>query len=179
MFLPGCASFQVALALKGPPAMQEMREMRVPSLGGKIPWRGHGNPLQYSCPENPLDRGAWRAIVHGVAELDTTESTQHTRGQRHTELLAPDEQEACRLPLAPSCSTPPPRGAGDTGDHALLHREWLVSGTATRPGQPCWAETGPRGELRLGGRGLPSPSAPDANRVAASWEPCGLKGLDS
>ena len=72
-----------------------------------------------------------------------------------------------------------PRGAGNAGDHALLHRERLVSGTATRPGQPCWAETGPRGELRLGGRGLPSPSAPNANRVAASWEPCGLKGLDS
>ena len=29
---------------------------------------GNGNPLQYSCLENPLDRGAWRATVHGVAE---------------------------------------------------------------------------------------------------------------
>ena len=27
---------------------------------------GEGNPLQYSCPENPMDRGAWQAIVHGV-----------------------------------------------------------------------------------------------------------------
>ena len=29
---------------------------------------GNGNPLQYSCLENPMDRGAWRAMVHGVAE---------------------------------------------------------------------------------------------------------------
>ena len=35
---------------------------------GKSPGEGNGNPLQYSCLENPMDRGAWRAIVHGVAK---------------------------------------------------------------------------------------------------------------
>ena len=34
---------------------------------GKSPGRGHGNPLQYSCLENPMDREAWQAIVRGVA----------------------------------------------------------------------------------------------------------------
>ena len=34
---------------------------------------GNGNPLQYFCLENPMDGGAWWAIVHGVAELDTAE----------------------------------------------------------------------------------------------------------
>ena len=42
---------------------------------GAIPWsrrsprEGNGNPLRYSCLENPMDRGAWRAIVHGVARV--------------------------------------------------------------------------------------------------------------
>ena len=35
---------------------------------GRSPGGGHGNPLQYSCLENPMDRGAWRATVHGVAK---------------------------------------------------------------------------------------------------------------
>ena len=34
---------------------------------GRSPGGGHGNPLQYSCLENPMDRGAWQATIHGVA----------------------------------------------------------------------------------------------------------------
>ena len=34
----------------------------------RSPGGGHGNPLQYSCLENPMDRGAWQAVVHGVAK---------------------------------------------------------------------------------------------------------------
>ena len=40
---------------------------------GRSPGGGHGNPLQYSCLENLQDRGAWRATVPGVAELETPE----------------------------------------------------------------------------------------------------------
>ena len=46
----------------------------IPGLGGS-PGEGNGNPLQYSCLENAMDRGAWWATVHGVAELGTTEPT--------------------------------------------------------------------------------------------------------
>ena len=40
---------------------------------GRSPGEGNGNPLQYSCLENPMDRGAWWATVHGVAKSQTTE----------------------------------------------------------------------------------------------------------
>ena len=40
---------------------------------GRCPGEGSGYPLQYSCLENPMDREAWQATVHGAAELDMTE----------------------------------------------------------------------------------------------------------
>ena len=50
------------------------RETKVQSMGREDPpGEGNGNPLQYSCLENPIDRGAWWATVHWVAELDRTE----------------------------------------------------------------------------------------------------------
>ena len=39
---------------------------------GRSPGGGNGNPLQYSCLENPMDRGTWQATVHGATELDRT-----------------------------------------------------------------------------------------------------------
>ena len=46
---------------------------------GSSPGEGNGNPLQYSCLKNPMDRGSRRAVVHGAAELDTTERLTHTQ----------------------------------------------------------------------------------------------------
>ena len=44
---------------------------------GRSPGGGNGNPLQYSCLGNPMERGDWRAPVHSVAELDMTKVTEN------------------------------------------------------------------------------------------------------
>ena len=58
------------------PNAGDARDMgSIPGLGRSL-GIGNGNPFQYSCLENSTDRGAWRATVHGVTELDTTEHTR-------------------------------------------------------------------------------------------------------
>ena len=53
---------------------------------GRFPGGGHDNPLQYSCLENLMDRGAWQATVHGVTKSQRQLSTQHRhmRARTHT-----------------------------------------------------------------------------------------------
>ena len=53
----------------------------IPRLG-RSPGGGHGNPLQYSCLENPMDKGAWRATVHGVTKTQTQLSNKHSTAQQ-------------------------------------------------------------------------------------------------
>ena len=53
------------------PTQGDLRDVGlIPGLG-RSPGGGHGNPLQYSCLENPMDQGAWRAIVYGVTQSQT------------------------------------------------------------------------------------------------------------
>ena len=49
---------------------------------GRSPGVGNGNPLQYSCLENSMDRGSWLAIVPGITELGTTEHSEADRATR-------------------------------------------------------------------------------------------------
>ena len=65
---------QVALVVKNLPVNvgDERDADLIPGLG-----RSPGNPHPYSCLGNPMDRGAWQAIVHGVSELDMTEHTSY------------------------------------------------------------------------------------------------------
>ena len=72
----------MAQQVKNSPAMQETQEIQVQSLDQEDPLQeGTGNPLQYSCLENPMDRGGWRATVHGVTESQTQleQLSTHTR----------------------------------------------------------------------------------------------------
>ena len=66
----------------------------IPGLG-RSPGEGNGYPLQYSCLENFVDRGAWQAAVHGAAELGTTK--QLKRRQWHpTPVLLPGKSHGRR-----------------------------------------------------------------------------------
>ena len=62
----------------------------IPGLG-RSPRRGNGNPLQYSCLENPMDRGAWRATVHGGAR--ESEMTEQMSTNTHRISREADEEE--------------------------------------------------------------------------------------
>ena len=63
---------QVALVVKNPLANAgHIRDASSIPESGRSPEAGHGNPLQYSCVDNYLDRGAWRAKVHRVAKIQT------------------------------------------------------------------------------------------------------------
>ena len=56
----------------------EDRQVNGQLLSVQYPGEGNGNPLQYSCLENPMNRGAWQATVHGVVDSWTRLSNQHT-----------------------------------------------------------------------------------------------------
>ena len=60
---------QVVLVVKKPAANAgDIREVGLIPESGRSPGGGNGNPLQDSCLENPMDRGDWKATVHGVAK---------------------------------------------------------------------------------------------------------------
>jgi len=62
----------VALVVKNLPANAgDVRDMSLVPGSGRFPGRGHGNPLQYYCLENSMDRGTWQATVHVVPESQT------------------------------------------------------------------------------------------------------------
>ena len=67
----------------------------IPGLG-RSPGEGNGNPLQYSCLENPMDRGAWWATVHGVQRVEHDWVTSLSLSLSGVSQL---ETGACHLPL--------------------------------------------------------------------------------
>ena len=63
---------QVALVVKNPPANAgDIRDVGSIPESGRSAKEGKGNPLQYSCLENPMDRGTWQATVHRITKSQT------------------------------------------------------------------------------------------------------------
>ena len=81
----------MALVVKHPPANAgDQRDVGLIPGSGRSPGGGHGNPLQYSCLENPMDRGAWRATVHRAVKSWTQPKGLSTHAP---EVNAKDEKE--------------------------------------------------------------------------------------
>ena len=82
---------QVVIVVKNLPANAgDIRDTgSIPGLG-RSPGGGNGNPFQYSCLENPMDRGAWRATVHGVTQSQTRLKRLSTHTHTHTRLIHVD-----------------------------------------------------------------------------------------
>ena len=81
----------------------DARDLALIPGSGRSPGGGHGNPFQYSCLENPMDKGAWRARVHRVTKSWTRLKRQHTHTHIHGEaemrgslLLTPNGTELPR-----------------------------------------------------------------------------------
>ena len=73
---------------QNPPAnIGDVRDTGLIAGLGRSPGGGHGNPLQYSCLENPMDRGAWRPTVYGQKELDISEQLKILENKLRLKLL--------------------------------------------------------------------------------------------
>ena len=120
---------QVALVVKSPSANGgDLRDVgSIPGSGRSL--GGHGNPLQYSCLENPVDRGVWWATVHGVAKSQTQlkrvwmgwDHWFHQNSlscKKHPRMRSPDPSTAALLP-----SNPKLRETHLVWE-AKIHQEW-------------------------------------------------------
>ena len=89
-----CSCSSDGTVVKNPPASAGDAGL-IPG-SGRSPREGNGNPLQCSCLENPMDRGALWATVHGVAESDTTEQ-EHTHS--HTAVFQQYFENCCSIKI--------------------------------------------------------------------------------
>ena len=83
------------MATNLPASAGDMRDLGSIPGSGRSPGLGHNNPLQYSCLENPTDRGAWWAIVHRVAKSLTSlkQLSTHVKRNDTNELICKTETD--------------------------------------------------------------------------------------
>ena len=90
---------------------------------GNPPGEGNGNPLQNSCLGNPMDRGAWRATVHGVAKR-VRHDLATKQWQSHTLMICnPESSQSVRIPYTRACWMVPSRSQKGTLNSA---RPWWI-----------------------------------------------------
>ena len=92
---------------------------------GRSPGEGNGYPLHYSCLENPKDRGAWRAIVHGVSESETTKRLSGASLGTHGQELACDAED---LGSIPGSGRSPGEGHGNPPQYSCLDGQRRLAG---------------------------------------------------
>ena len=99
---------QVVLVVKALPVNGRHKRQGLISALGRSPGGGHGNPLQCSCPESPMDRGAWRATVHSVSKSQTRLKwlCMHEHRERRRGLstgTSPRDGRSCRAGSGDGC----------------------------------------------------------------------------
>ena len=103
---------QVALVIKKLPANEtDMRETGSIPGSGRFPGGGNGNSLQYSCLENPMDRGAWWAIIHRIAKIQAWLKWQHALRWKLTTVWECQFSKNQAISISNRCTTSP----GDLG----------------------------------------------------------------
>ena len=78
----------------------DLRDMGLIPGSGRSPGGGHGNPLQYSCLQNPMDRGAWWTTVHGVTKSQTWLKWLSTHAGKESSSVLPPESHPCSPPIS-------------------------------------------------------------------------------
>ena len=111
----------------------------IPGLG-RSPEKGNGKPLQYSCLDNPIDRGAWKATVHRVAKSQTQLKHLSTHARMHVCMYI--DRHICTCMHAQSCQTlcnpmdhrPPGSSVHELSQARIM--EWVAISYSGGPSRP-------------------------------------------
>ena len=136
---PGGSEVKASACSAGDPGL-------IPGLG-RSPGEGNGNPLQYSCLENPTDGGAWQVAVHGVAK-------SRTRLSDFTSLHFLAQQEvprsSCTFPDPALKSTISPKGPGSSWwGIAFRRQDFGITVCSLLLGNQCFEALGNRPKLYI------------------------------
>ena len=149
----GAGGFPDGSIVEKPPAKQ-MTTCNAGDVGsipglGRSPGEENGNPFQYSCLENPRDRGAWRATVHGATESQTRLSDQ-TATQQGGRSPGQCQRENPRARAGPGFLQTPHRWVSTQGTRPDRRQKQLLGPKSVERAKSQWARSGARIQRRPG-----------------------------